>query len=80
MFVYFLQKLQTCLYLPASCSSFAQSSLGSSLLVSPAGTPGLSLLLGASTARSLLWGHPLLCVPVHTWSSSSAPPFSLLVS
>ncbi|CAI9569888.1 unnamed protein product, partial [Staurois parvus] len=60
------------LYLPAVCSGFAQSSPDPPLLRSPAGSPvSSSCLSGAPTASSLLWGHPLLCVSIYTWSCAN---------
>ncbi|CAI9536789.1 unnamed protein product, partial [Staurois parvus] len=61
------------LYLPAVCSGFAQSSLHPPLLASQAGSSGSSFLSGAPIASSLLWGHPLLRVSIHTRSCGLAP-------
>ncbi|CAI9534575.1 unnamed protein product, partial [Staurois parvus] len=59
------------LYVPAVCSGFAHSSLDPPLFGSPTGSPGSPFLSGAPTASSLLWGHPLLCVSIHTQSRAN---------
>lgn len=55
------------LYLPALYSGFVQSSPNPPLFGSHAAAPGSSLLLGAPTARSVLWSRPLQAHELAHW-------------